>query len=286
MTDIANTDEYEAWNGASGQRWVLNADRRDRILAPVADALLAAAHIVPGQAVVDIGCGCGVTTLAAAQAVGPAGTVHGLDLSEPMLGVARRRAEASGLSNLTLVQGDAQTYPPPRQFDFAISRFGTMFFADQITAFTNIGRGIRPGGRLCLATWQAFETNDWLTIPFAALPPDASLPNSAADGPGMFAQSDAETVTTTLEAAGYTDVHLEPIRLTFALGADPQEATEYVATTGICRTALDSMPDEQRPAALEAVRAALADHAEGDGVRLGAAIWIITATHQGRQRTS
>lgn len=279
MTEFANTDEYEAWNGDSGHRWVVDADRRDHILAPVADALLAAAHLTPGEAVVDIGCGCGATTLGAARAVGSAGSAYGIDLSEPMLGVARRRAETSGLSNITLVQGDVQIHRFPARFDAAISRFGTMFFADQTAALANIRRGLRPRGRLCLATWQPLVANDWLTIPGAALLRYGSLPGAAASGRGMFAQSDAESVTATLHAAGYADPQFEPVELTLALGADPNEAVDYLAGTGPGGAVLDSVPDDQRPAALDAVRAVLADHAEPGGVRLGAAIWIITASN-------
>jgi SAM-dependent methyltransferase len=279
VTEIANTDEYEAWNGDSGHRWVVDADRRDQILAPVADALLAAAHLTPGEAVVDIGCGCGATTLAAARAVGSAGSAYGIDLSEPMLGVARRRAETSGLSNITLVQGDVQIHRFPARFDAAISRFGTMFFAEQTAALINIRRGLRPRGRLCLATWQPLVANDWLTIPGAALLRYGSLPGAEASGRGMFAQSDADSVTATLHAAGYADPQIEPVELTLALGADPNEAVDYLAGTGPGRAVLDSVPDDQRPAALDAVRAVLADHAEPGGVRLGAAIWIITASN-------
>jgi SAM-dependent methyltransferase len=279
VTEIANTDEYEAWNGNSGHRWVVDADRRDHILAPVADALLAAAHLTPGEAVVDIGCGCGATTLAAARAVGSAGSAYGIDLSEPMLGVARRRAETSGLSNITLVQGDVQIHRFPARFDAAISRFGTMFFDDQTAALANIRRGLRARGRLCLATWQPLVANDWLTIPGAALLRYGTLPGAEASGRGMFAQSDAESVTATLHVAGYADPQFEPVELTLALGADPNEAVDYLAGTGPGRAALDSVPDDQRPAALDAVRAVLADHAEPGGVRLGAAIWIITASN-------
>ena len=277
MTTIANTDEYEAWNGDSGRRWVRDADRRDQILAPVADALLAAADLTPGEAVLDIGCGCGATTLAAAQAVGPAGVVLGIDLSEPMLGVADRRAEASGLSNLTLIQGDVQTHRFADRSDVAISRFGTMFFADQAAGLANIRHGLRPGGRLCLATWQPLDANDWLTIPGAALLRYGNLSDAEASGRGMFAQSDAGSVATTLHSAGYADPQLQPVTLTLTLGVDPDEAVDYLAGTGPGRAALDAVPDDQRPAALDAVRAALADHAGSDGVRLGAAIWIITA---------
>ncbi len=220
MTEIANTVQYQAWNGDSGQRWVRDPDRRDHILAPVADALLTAARLGAGDAVVDIGCGCGATTLAAAQAVGSTGAVYGIDLSEPMLSVARRRAEASGQGNITLVQGDVQTHRFPARSDVAISRFGTMFFADQTAALANIRGGLRPGGRLCLATWQPLEANDWLTIPGAALLRYGSFPDTEAGSPGMFAQSDAENVTASLQAAGYGYPQLEPVKLTPTLGAD------------------------------------------------------------------
>jgi SAM-dependent methyltransferase len=172
-----------------------------------------------------------------------------------------------------------QTHRFPARFDAAISRFGTMFFADQTAALANLRRGLRPGGRLCLATWQPLEANDWLTIPGGALLRYGNLPDAEASGRGMFAQSDANGVTATLHAAGYADPQLEPVELTLALGADPNEAVDYLAATGPGRAALDSVPDHQRPAALDAMRAVLADYAEPDGVRLGAAIWIITAVN-------
>ena len=74
-------------------------------------------------------------------------------------------------------------------FDAAISRFGTMFFADPTAAFVNIARGLRPSGRLCVATWQPLIANEWLTIPGAALSRYGTIPETEASGPGMFAQS-------------------------------------------------------------------------------------------------
>jgi SAM-dependent methyltransferase len=250
VTEIANTDEYEAWNGDSGHRWVVDADRRDHILAPVADALLAAAQL---------------------------GGVYGIDLSEPMLEVARRRADVSGLSNTTLLQGDVQTHRFTGRADVAISRFGTMFFADEVAGLANMRGALRPGGRLCIATWQPLEANDWLTIPGAALLRYGTLPDTEAGGRGMFAQSDVENVSWTLHAAGYADPQFQPVTLTLTLGADPDEAADYLAGTGPGRAALEAVPEDQRSAALDAVRAALADHTQPEGVRLGAAIWIITA---------
>ena len=253
-------------------------DALDRVLAPVADALFTAAVLAPGERVIDVGCGCGVTTLRAAEAVAPDGSVYGIDVTEPMLAIARRRLDASGLMNVTLVQGDAQAYSFPSTFDVAISRFGTMFFDDPVAAFANIGRGLGAGGRVCFATWQPLEANDWLAVPGAALLRWITIPDFSEGGPGMFAQSDADTITAVLRDAGYTGIELDPARVTLSLGRDTEEAAERLADTGVGRAALDAVAEADRPAALAAVRAALAGFADGEGtVRLGAAIWIIRA---------
>lgn len=278
MTEIANTDQHATWNGDSGHRWVVDAERRDRIMVPIADAVLVAATLRAGEDVLDVGCGCGATALAAAAAVAPRGRVVGVDLSAPMLELARTRATNQGAANVTFVLGDAQTHAlPPGRFAVAISRFGTMFFADPVAAFTNLAAGLAPGGRLCLATWQPLAVNDWLTVPGAVLLSYGQLPETPPGAPGMFAQSDPDTVTATLQRAGFTDIALDPLAVTLTLGRDPAEATDYLANTGIGQSALATIPDDQHAAALGAVRAVLAEHADDTGVHLPAAIWIITA---------
>lgn len=279
MSNIDNTEQYDAWNGDSGQRWVQDPDRRDRVMGPIADAVLAAVTLTGGETVLDIGCGCGATTLAAAHAVGVKGAVTGIDLSEPMLDVARRRAAVAGIDNATFIHGDAQTHDlGTRRFDVAISRFGTMFFADPVAAFTNIAAALGPDGRICLATWQPLVANQWLTVPGAALLGYGSIPDTADDGgPGMFAQSEPDLVSDVLADAGYRDIGLHPVEVTLTLGTDPDEAAEYLADTGPGRAVLATIPDHDKPAALDAVRATLADHTDRAGVHLAAGIWIITA---------
>jgi len=275
MTGITNTDCFDAWNGDSGRRWAREADRRDRVLAPVADALLDAAQLVPGADVLDIGCGCGSTTLAAARAIASGGNAHGVDLSAPMLEIARRRRDRAGVTNVEFVQGDAQTHQFVSDFDVAMSRFGTMFFADPIAAFTNIGRALRPPGRLCLATWQPLAANDWLTIPGAALLRYGTIPESATRGPGMFGQSEPESIVATLVESGYRNVELTPMTVTMPLGDTVEDATDYLASSGVGRAVLETVPAEHRESAIDAVRTTLMDHAGADGVRLDGAIWII-----------
>src|SRR5690242_10567588 len=130
--------------------------------APFTDLILRAAALRAGLNVLDVGCGSGGTTLAAARLVAP-GRVLGLDLSGPMLAQARAGAEAAGLANVTFQQGDAQVESlEPAGFDIAISRFGVMFFADPVAAFANIRSATRPGGRLVFVCWQPLAANQWL----------------------------------------------------------------------------------------------------------------------------
>jgi ubiquinone/menaquinone biosynthesis C-methylase UbiE len=277
MTNVANTDQYDAWNGDSGKRWIQDPDRRDQVMAPIADALLDASALSAGEIVLDVGCGCGATTLAAAHAVTP-GTVTGIDLSQPMLDVARRRAAARGLDNVSFVHGDAQTHDPgTSRFDVAVSRFGTMFFVDPVAAFANIASGLVPRGRICLATWQPLVANQWLTVPGAALLRYGSIPDTEDAAPGMFAQSEPDLVRLVLADAGYRDIDLQPVEVALTLGAEPDEAAEYLADSGPGRAVLATIPNHDKPAALDAVRTALAPHTDQHGVHLAARIWIITA---------
>jgi SAM-dependent methyltransferase len=253
-------------------------DALDHMLAPVADALWAEAHLQPGESVLDLGCGCGATTLAAAHAVGPRGMAQGVDVTPSMLAIARGRLAASRLANVKFHEADTQTHPLPGSFDVAISRFGTMFFDDPVAAFTNIRRALRPNGRLCMATWQPLDANAWLVVPGAALLRWITLPDLDGSGPGMFSQSDPEVVAAALDAAGYADIAVRPLKLALPLGDDVDHAAERLADTGVGRAALAAVPEEQQRAALDAVRDALAAHAGTEGVLLGAAVLITTAT--------
>jgi ubiquinone/menaquinone biosynthesis C-methylase UbiE len=274
MTD-PNRAQHDAWNGDSGHRWVADAHRRDAVLAPVADALLAAARLTAGEDVLDVGCGCGITTLAAAHAVAP-GTATGLDLSEPMLDLARQRTCEEPA---TFLQADAQTHRfDSNAYDIIISRFGTMFFDDPVAAFSNLATAMRPRGRMCLATWQPLAANDWLLVPGAVLVRYGSLPDTGGNAPGMFAQSDPIAVTEVLEAAGWSDITVDPVTVSLRLGSNAEDATDYLVDTGIARAVLDTIDPADRDEAIAAVTEALGEHDDGSGVRLDAGINVIRAS--------
>jgi ubiquinone/menaquinone biosynthesis C-methylase UbiE len=107
--------------------------------------LLATLDVRAADHVLDIGCGTGQVTRAAARAA-ESGSAVGVDVSAAMLAHARRKSRAAGLRNIRFLHADAQTHRFPQQcFDLGVSRFGTMFFADRLAAFTNIAGALRSG---------------------------------------------------------------------------------------------------------------------------------------------
>jgi SAM-dependent methyltransferase len=279
---IANTDQAERWNsGEDLAHWITNQARYDRMNEPFAALILAAADLRPGRHVLDVGCGCGGTTLAAARVIAP-GQAVGLDLSGPMLARARASAEAAGLRNVVFEQGDAQVHPlEPARFDAVISRFGTMFFADPVAAFANIRSATRPGGRLTFVCWQPLAAQQWLLVPGTALAEHLPLPAGfgSGDGPGMFAFSDPDRPREILAAAGWRDVEItaEHASVLVGGGGSVEDAVEFMRTGSMGRMMLAGADAGTVDRAVASVRVALAPYADADGVRLGAGVWLVQA---------
>jgi SAM-dependent methyltransferase len=264
----ANETARANWNGPSADAWTADADRRDAVLAPVRDALLDAAALAEGERVLDVGCGCGATSLAAAGFVGPKGRVLGLDIGEPMLAVARQRAKEQGkhLAHVEFVAGDAQTHELEPEHDVAMSRFGTMFFDDPVAAFANIATGLKPRGRLVMATWAPLPENEWVTVAAEAVRPFGAVALPGPEEPGMFSQSTAIRVARLLGA--FTDVDVRPMRVPMSLG-DRAAATDYLASMGLIRAVLEPLGAGTRAKAVAAIAAKLpANHVVLDGAIL------------------
>src|SRR3546814_665593 len=246
------------------------------LLAPLGRAAMNALTAMPGERILDIGCGSGQTSLELVGAVEPGGEVLGIDLSAPLLEVAQRRN--SGHQGLRFVQGDAQVFPfAPASFDAAFSRFGVMFFADPVAAFLNIRRGLKPGGRLAFACWRSLEENPTYTLPMQAaaayLPPVP--PNVEPDAPGPFAFANQERVRTILAAAGFEAVNVAPHDEAVGSGS-LESALALSLKVGMLGRFLNDNP-AMREVAVAPVRKALAAHDGPEGVMLDAAIWIVTA---------
>lgn len=274
----------EFWE-RTGPAWVRHADVIDEHLAAYGEAVMQALAPSPGWRVVDIGCGCGATTLELGRRVTDGGSVTGLDLADPMLDVARRRAGAAGLTNISFVQGDAATADLAEvsggPLDGAYSRFGTMFFPDPVAAFANVAAGLRPGGRLAMVVWQPREANHWNLVATQAT--DGILGDapvySPPGQPGPFGLADAALVRSVLEGARLIDIELAPFTAVDVLRADSlDEDIARLLEAGPMRTAWDAAEGEARAAAIQAVRAALGPYAAGpDRYELQGAAWVVTA---------
>ncbi|MCK9931263.1 methyltransferase domain-containing protein [Frankia sp. Mgl5] len=273
--DASNATQLASWDGNGGAFWVANADRFDEGVAAYRDRFLAAAAIDETAAVLDVGCGGGRTTLDAARRAA-AGSVLGVDLSSEMLELARRRAEREHVTNATFEQADAQIHPfPTGAFDVAVSRHGVMFFGDPVAAFTNLARALRPGGRIVLLTWQPFERNEWLKAFFTSLAAGREIPVPPSDAPSPFALSDPNRIRSLLNAAGFSDVHLEGLVEPMYFGTDPDDAFRFVSAqhAGLVRDLDASIKGR----ALDDLRANLAEHHTERGVLYDSAAWLIQA---------
>ena len=277
LVDARNAEMAGAWNGAEGEDWAARADRFDAASAAFDPALLEAAGLGAADRVLDVGCGAGVSTRAAAR-VATAGHATGIDVSAPLLAEARRRSRAAGLANTTFVQGDAQVHPfEPGAHDVVISRFGAMFFGDPVAAFANTARALRPGGRLALVSWQELARNEWLLLVRRALAAGRSLPEPPGDAPGPFGLSGPDRVRRILTAAGFEAVELVAVRESVWLGTDGADAFDFVSHLGVARGLLGGLDDGARQAALAELRDELAARATPEGVLLGASAWLTTA---------
>ena len=275
--DVANAEQAAAWDGHEGEHWTEYADRYDRAGHRHWQRFLDAGLISPADVVLDVGCGTGNATRDAAR-IAKQGSVLGIDLSAVMLDHARAQSKADGLGNVTYVQGDAQVYPfDKRAFDIAMSSFGAMFFNDPVAAFTNIGRAIRPGGRLALLAWRELARNEWLMAVREALAVGRQLPMPPPDAPTPFALADPERVRGILGAAGYDDVGFEPIDEPVEFGTDADDAYAFMSRLGIVEGLTQELDDAARQHALDALRATVVAHESADGVLFGASAWLITA---------
>jgi SAM-dependent methyltransferase len=279
-TGIANREQARYWTEEAGPVWVELQERFDAVLEPFGDLAVEAAGLAPGETVLDVGCGCGGSTLDLARRTGPSGRVVGLDLSAVMLDRARARVAAAGLANVDLRLADAEVAPLPEAgHDLVFSRFGLMFFGDPARAFANLRRSLRPGGRLATVTWQVPDRNPWLAEPLRALAGVLELPPPPGPGdPSPFSLADPSRVRELLAGAGFAGVALEdasaPVRLAAAEG---EELADLVVRMGPGRSAYAAADPEARRRARAAVEAALGPYREGRGVRVPSAVWVVTA---------
>ena len=281
MTDpgMTNLEQREYW-AQEGKQWVREADRYDAMNGPFGELILDTARLQPGERVLDVGCGNGAMTREAAMRVAPDGSVVGIDLSAPMLDLARQRAVAAAIDNVEFLEADAQAHPfRDGEFDAVISRFGTMFFEDPEAAFANLAGAVRSGGRIVITCWQDALQCEWIVVPGAAVAAHVGLPEFGPPGaPGPFAFADGDRLARIVEAAGFCDVTLDGVTRPMRIGDDLDDVERFFTTSlDVARELFDGKPKEQVDAALDAAREALAPFAGSDGVVLNGTAWLLSA---------
>jgi len=282
-----NAEQIRHWNETSGPKWVALHDLVDQQIHPLGREAMDRARIGVGERVLDVGCGCGATTLELARRVGPTGAVIGVDISTVMLEHARQAAAQAGLSHADFRNADAQTHEFDQQsVDVIFSRFGVMFFAQPEAAFANLRNALRPGGRLVFVAWQTVHLNPWMFVPMAAAAQHIPIPlPTSPDAPGPFAFADAERVRGILSRAGFVELAFEELNdtLTVAGGADLDETVNFLLQMGPTGNAIRDAGAGAGAltAVTAAIREALQPYVTPDGVRMQAAAWIVSGRRPG-----
>ena len=240
--------------------------------------LMEAAAVGVDDSVLDIGCGTGQVTRAAATAAAR-GNAVGIDIADPVIALARRLARQQRVANARFECGDAQVRPlPAERFSIAVSRFGTMFFADPRAAFANIATALRPGARLVQLVWQDSGRQEWSAVIRRALAGRECEPSAVAAEPA-FSLADPARIRALLASAGFDQVHLTSVQEPVYYGPDAASALEAIRSLRMTTELLDDLDDASAQLALDRLQTVL-EARNRDGVWFDSAAWLVTAHRQ------
>jgi SAM-dependent methyltransferase len=278
-----NAEQDEAWNGASGRLFVQQHERWQRMRAGLTARLLAAARIQDGENVLDVGCGCGDTTILAARAT-PSGQAVGADLSRIQLAEGRRLAAAADVSNVRFEVADVQVHSfGAGVFDVVLSTFGVMFFDDPAAAFGNLREALRPGGRLAFLCWRSRDENPFFTFGFVEAAVAAGL--REASGPDeAFSFADPRWVSALLSGAGFGGVGFEKLDEPLLIGPDVDDVLEYERSFPSAAEVLAGVSPAQADELTRQVRDWIMAYTSPGGVIIPGAVWLVSAQAVDRTR--
>lgn len=279
---MSNQDQIDYWNGEAGHKWAQRDEQMARLLAPVSEALMDHVGVASTPRALDIGCGGGSGTRLLAERLNPDARILGVDVSEPLLDIARSvSADAKPGPCIEYLLADAASHDfGEERFNLLFSRFGVMFFNDPVQAFTHLHAVMRPGARLAFSCWQALANNPWTALPLKAalaiLPRPPAPPPRA---PGPFAFADEAYVRDILESSGWQKVDITPHEfvLTWPGEAGYESAVRDLVNTGPVSRLLVEASKEDREAVYVAATEALRDHYRDGRLQLAGAVWLVTA---------
>lgn len=279
----ANEEAIEAWDGVLFDRFKAFRHLLLPGLGAHGEEALQCQPPRTGDRVLDIGCGFGDATRRIASLVGPEGEVVGVDAAPRFVEAARQEAEAEGVENVRFEVADIEAGVPGAGYDYAFSRYGTMFFANPVAAMRRVREALSPGGRLCSVVWRRKLDNPWLhrselVVEELVTPEEGS--DEPTCGPGPFSMANADTVSDILLSAGFGEVGMRRHDTQMLIGRDLDEATAYVMALGPAGEAIrlaGKGADRMRKELTEAVRGVLEEFDGDNGVRAQMSSWIISA---------
>lgn len=276
-----NADQIEFWNGDAAKRWVTLGERMDAMLRPLGHAAMDRAAPAPGQSVLDVGCGCGETTIDLAQRVAPGGSVTGIDISTVMLSRATARETPDKGASITFQNADAETHRfEEASFDHVFSRFGVMFFQNPTAAFANLRSALRPQGRLTFICWRAPRENPWVAVPISVAKRHVEWPESPpAEGPGEFAFADRARFEGVLSSSGFQVDTIDSLDtdVTVAGGGDVPAVIDFFMQQGPAARVMGEATEAQREAVKADLEGELAPYLTPQGVRMTTGTWLVSA---------
>ena len=275
-----NIKQKQFWSGAGGDVWVDKQREMDIMLNPLGERVIQGLDLKEETKILDIGCGCGATTLEIAKIVNQ-GEVIGVDISEPMLERATQTASDMALTNISYQVKDVQVDEMPNNyFDIAFSRFGVMFFEDPFEAFNNINHSLKDDGQLSFVCWQHASLNPWQSLSIQVIKEFLDLPAPPPKSPGPFAFEDKSYIEEILNASGFRDIEIKDNQEDIVMfsGKSIREACEdYLTINPVVTEMLKNSPSELREEILEALIGKFSDYHKDDGLLFPSATWIVTA---------
>ena len=275
-----NIKQKQFWSGAGGDVWVDKQREMDIMLNPLGERVIQGLDLKEETKILDIGCGCGATTLEIAKIVNQ-GEVIGVDISEPMLERATQTASDMALTNISYQVKDVQVDEMPNNyFDIAFSRFGVMFFEDPFEAFNNINHSLKDNGQLSFVCWQHASLNPWQSLSIQVIKEFLDLPAPPPKSPGPFAFEDKSYIEEILNASGFRDIEIKDNQEDIVMfsGKSIREACEdYLTINPVVTEMLKNSPSELREEILEALIGKFSNYHKDDGLLFPSATWIVTA---------
>ena len=269
-------EQAAAWNGADGKHFVEERDRHERMRGGLTARLLAGARIEDGEYVLDVGCGCGDTTILAARAT-RRGHALGADLSQIQIAEARRLTARTGVTNASFEVADVQVHPfQAGTFDLVMSNFGVMFFEDPAAAFGNLRKALRRGGRLAFLCWRTRDENPFFSLGFAEVAAVLDLYEQT-EPAAAFSLADAGRVGALLSGAGFGGIEFAKVDVPMLVGRDVEDVLAYERASPGVTELLAGLSTSQAAELTKQLRDRLAAYASPDGVTMPGAAWLVTA---------